>query len=363
MTKARGTWTIAMLVCLAGWWGVAAAEPYLAIQQGYKCVACHMNPTGGGLRNDFGIVFAENMLPANGLPAAVPVWTGRMGDFLRLGGDLRASWTRAEVPGAKSQHAFNLDQERLYADVALIPDRLSLYIDEQVAPGNAISMEAYARLTDAASGWYFKGGRFYLPFGWRLQDQTSFVREASGINMTTADTGVEVGVEREHWSAQLDLTKGAANAGLGSGHQLTSQVVWVDRRYRVGAAASFTQSEGGNRRLSGLFVGVRTGPIAWLGEVDLVHDDGFPEGTRSMVAALGEADWLIRKGHNLKLTAEYLDPDRKISQDQRTRWSVLYEYTPIPFLQLRAGVRWYRGIPQSDLENRRIAFLELHTFL
>ena len=77
---------------------------------------------------------------------------------------------------------------------------------------------------------------------------------------------------------------------------------------------------------------------------------------------LGEANYRIRKGHNLKLTAEYLDPDRRVAEDQQTRWSALYEYTPMPFLQLRAGLRRYRGIPQSVLENRRVAFIELHGF-
>jgi hypothetical protein len=352
---------VALLLALLA--GEARSEPYLAIGQGSKCVACHVNPTGGGLRNDFGIVFAENLLPATGLPEGVPVWTGRIGDFLRLGGDLRSSWTRADVPHASAQRSTGLDQLRLYADVAVIPDRLGLYVDEQLAPGNAQTLEAYARLNDAGSGWYLKAGKFYLPFGWRLQDQSAFVREVSGISMTTPDSGIEIGLERASWAAQLDLSNGAANAGTGSGHQATAQAVWVQDRYRLGAAASFTHSAAGDRRVGGLFAGVRTGPVVWLGEADLVHDDGFPEGARSMVAALGEADWAIRKGHNLKLTGEYHDPDRAVRADQRTRYSVLYEWTPMPFVQLRAGLRRYRGIPQNDLDNRRLLFLELHAFL
>ena len=339
------------------------AEPYLAVQQGSKCVACHVNSTGGGLRTAFGIVFAENVMPAAGLPGGVPFWTGGIGDFLRLGGDLRASWTRSEVPGSSAQHSTGVDQLRLYADVAVIPDRLDLYVDEALAPGNARYLEVYARLSDAASGWYLKGGQFYLPFGWRLQDQAAFVREVSGISMTTPDSGVEIGFERSDWSAQLDLTNGAANVGTGSGHQVTGQVVWVRSQYRIGGAVSFTHSQSGDRRVEGLFAGVRTGSVAWLGEADLVRDEGFAEGARSMVAALGEADWAIRKGHNLKLTAEYFDPDRAVREDQKTRWSFLYEWTPLPFVQLRVGFRRYRGIPQNDFDNRRTLFLELHGFM
>ena len=65
----------------------------------------------------------------------------------------------------------------------------------------------------------------------------------------------------------------------------------------------------------------------------------------------------------MKVTAELFDPDRSVANDQQARWSVLYEFTPIPFVQLRAGFRRYRGIPQNDLDNRHLTFLELHLFL
>ncbi len=47
---------------------------------------------------------------------------------------------------------------------------------------------------------------------------------------------------------------------------------------------------------------------------------------------------------------------------QQNRYSVMYEYTPIQFVQLRAGFRRYRGIPQSDIQNRRLTFIELHGY-
>jgi len=342
---------------------VALAEPYLAVQQGYKCVACHVNPTGGGLRNSFGLVFAENVMPAAQLPPGAPVWLGQVvQDIVRVGGDLRTDWSRITVPHAPTQQQFALEQLRLYADLDLIPDRLGLYVDEQVAPAAAQTMEAYARYGNSAD-WYIKAGHFYLPFGWRLQDQSALVRTVTGINMTTPDNGVEFGLERPNWSGQLDVTNGAANAGAGSGYQVTANLVRVQSVWRLGVSGSFTHANAGNRLMNGLYAGVKTGPITWLGELDLVRQAGYANGTRTMIPALLEADWLVCRGNNLKLSYEYSDPQRSVANNGQTRWSVVYELTPLPFMQARAGFRRYQGIPQNDLQNQTFGFLELHLFL
>src|ERR1700692_4624546 len=354
---------LAVLACIVlGSARVAVAEPYLAVQQGYKCVACHVNPTGGGLRNTFGLVYAENVMPATTLPAGAPVWLGQvLQDIVRVGGDLRTDWSRTTVPQSPTQQQFALEQFRLYADVTVIPNRLGLYVDEQVAPGAAQTMEAYARYGNT-SDWYIKAGQFYLPFGWRLQDQTAFVRTVTGISMTTPEQGVEMGYEHAAWSAQLDLTNvPASGPAAKAGHQVTGQTVYVQPLWRLGVATSLTQSDAGNRRVGGLFAGLSAGLWCWLGEYDLVRDESFPGG-RSLRGGLFEADWRVLKGHNLKLTAESYDPNRAVRENQQARYSIVYEFTPIPFLQLRTGYRRYRGIPQSNAENQRLSFVELHGY-
>jgi len=340
----------------------ARAEPYLALAQGLKCSACHVNLTGGGMRNVYGNVFAQTILPAQPIAQGSAPWTGRFGEYFGLGADLRERGSDTVVRGQPAQRQTALDGARLYLDAQLLPGRFGVYVDEVLGPGNARTLEAHLRYTDPELGWHAKAGQFYLPFGWRLQDASAFVRTTTGIGMTTPGHGVELGLERGDWSAQLALTRGVANVGAAPGHQLTGQLAWVRPSGRVGIAASSVRAAAGDRRMIGAFAGVRTGPLVWLGEADLVQDDGFPEGRRTLAAALGEVNWGVRRGHNLKFTVESLDPDRRVREDQKARYGLLYEFTPVPFLQLRAGVRRYLGIPQNDVDNRREAFVEVHGF-
>ena len=98
------------------------------------------------------------------------------------------------------------------------------------------------------------------------------------------------------------------------------------------------------------------------GEADYIEDEGTPTGRRELWVGLLEANWLIRQGQNLKLTAEFFEPDRDVDEDEQNRFSLLWEYAPMAFLQLRTGVRAYVGIPQNSFQTRTEAFVKLHGY-
>lgn len=363
MSRAQLLATLALLGALFGVFGLigrAEAEPYLAVRTGLKCVACHVNPSGGGLRNAVGNAFAQNVIPANQMPEALSGWNGSLASMLRVGGDVRWASTDTRVSGLPSDKVNGTEQARLYADLQLLADKLGVYVDETVGPNVPQREEAYVRASLPDMSWYAKFGQFYLPFGWRLQDNTAFVQQVSGISMTVPDKGVEVGMEKPDWSAQLDYTNGPGNVGGFTGHQLTGQLIWLQSWGRLGASSAQVSSSGGGRQAYGLFGGTTTGPVAWLAEIDYVGDDGYPEGRRRFMATLLEANWLWRQGHNLKFTSEFYDPDLRVAHDQQDRYSFVYEYTPFAYLQLRGGIRLYRGIPQNKFDNRQLSFIELH---
>jgi hypothetical protein len=345
----------------------AEAEPYLAVQTGLKCGQCHVNPTGGGLRTAFGNIFAQTQLPHDHIDTGTDIWTGDVTKFLRIGGDLRFDAMATAQSNTKTVSTFNSEQTRVYLEASPIPERLLVYVDEQVAPNGAEVREAYGMYWSANHEWYLKGGQMYLPFGLRLQDQTALILMASAINMATPDQGVEFGWERSHWDGQFAISNGTAgNLDGENGKQYSGQLSWVESSFRLGAAANFNNKQAGNRTAFALFAGLHTGPIAWLGQAEYIHDQSLVEGQTvkgpRQAAALGEANWLIAKGNNLKLTAEWFDPDRNVANNDQTRWSAVYEWTPIQFVQLRGGVRYMEGPPQIDALHVRLYFLQLHGF-
>ena len=354
-----------VLVAAALWLsaGGAYAEPYLAVQNGFKCSQCHVNPTGGGLRTAFGDAFAQTVMPATHLDTGTDIWTGSLNSFLRIGGDLRTEAVANEVPHSKTISQFKVEQVRTYLEAQVIPERLLVYVDEQVAPGGAQNEEAYALYWSADHSWYVKAGQLYLPFGLRLQDQGAFVQLTSGISMTTPDQGAEFGWLKGHWDAQLDVSNGTQGGPVtDSRKQFTGQLIYVESAWRAGLAANYNDKLAGSRSVLALFGGLHTGPVAWLAEADVVDDRSLGVDQGRSVGALLEADWLIARGNNLKITAEYMNPNRDLPDNGEKRWSIVYELTPIQFLQVRSGVRYDDGVEQVNSQHARQYFIELHGF-
>lgn len=342
------------------------AEPYLALQSGLRCAQCHVNQTGGGMRTPFGNQFAQQQLAAHRLPGTAADWRGTLGSHFGVGANLRAAALQSKVAGSRQSDALDLREARLYLSFTPIAERLSFYLDQFVAPGASSNREAFVRYSAADGSHYLKAGRFYLPFGWRLQDNTAFVRTQSAIDMNGPDRGVEVGWDGGPLSLQFAVSNGTfGQSEVDDGKQYSLQLAFLQDAWRAGVAANFNDQAIGDRTAWGLFAGLRSGPVVWLAEVDLIEDrsaSGAPGRKARSSAWLLEGNWRVVQGHHLKFSAEGLDPDHGRSADRQSRFSAVYEYTPIGHLQLRGGLRRYDGPSQFAQQNRRLYFVELHGF-
>ena len=354
-------WVLATALALLASGNPVYAEPYLAVQKGMHCSSCHSHPAGGGKRSVYGNVFAQSELAAHRIGSG-DLWNGEMTKWLAVGADLRASFESVDTPNRSSTSDLDVDRGTIYVEATIIPGRFSVYVDQQVTPDGMENREAYVRINSGNTKWFVTAGQFYLPYGLRLEDDTAFVRLATGINFANSDRGVQGGYNSGAWSTIASVTNNGGNGRNGSGTQFSLVSSYVQSTWRAGVSVNVNDEGAGKRTMLGLFGGLKTGRIAWLAEIDGISNDVAPGVTTDAFAGLLEANWTVLDKHNLKLSYEYLNPNNDISEDHRVRYSIVWEHAPLQFLQGRAGFRLYDGIPQVDAQNRKVFFVELHGF-
>lgn len=364
----------------AAWASHALGEPYFAVREGYKCSQCHSNVTGGGKRNGFGLIYTQTTLPHTVVSlttlrklssdAAAPdhgTFVGStIADFLSFGGDLRVENRTVFAEGPlETRNEFNVTEANLYVEANLLGDILTLYVDERLGPGAAGSREIFGLLRlPRLWNLYLKGGKILLPYGWRLQDDSAFIRDRTGINYANPDTGIEFGIERGPLTFSVAVTNGTAG---GSEDNLFKQITLrgeaVFRRWRAGWSFSYNDTDAARRIMYGPFAGLSFGRFTLLGEVDVIEDrDAASGNTVTQVAVFSALNVLIVRGVNFKLSYEYLDSDVDVDNNARTRLVIGLEPFVTQFFQLRMFYRLNDSIPQRPGERADEVRLEIHLF-
>jgi hypothetical protein len=315
------------------------------------------------MRNDFGAVYAGGTLPMT--TEGFQFQNRALNDFIKMGVDFRLSGSAllsdTTAGDAAPRTSLNINRANLYIEAKLIEDKLTLYFDETLAPGGATSREFFALLDIPEVNGYAKVGTFFLPSGLRILDDQEFIREVTGFTMLAPDQGIEIGIEPGPFSVLASVTNGSRGATENnSGKQVTGTAAWIGRRFRLGASASRNTQGGSHTDVLGGFGGLNVGKLSLLGEVDYVQGPDVDQ-----LAAYGEADFLIRKGVNAKVTYGFHDRDRDVdrTEDERIRARFGLELFPFPYLQVSGFYVIRDDIPESfdlALPQRDEVFIELH---
>lgn len=215
----------------------AFALPRFAARNAMECIQCHINPSGGGMRNDYGAaVFEKAWLPLAGAPddwitvdpkksddeeedpnAEPPfssAFSGRITEWLSLGGDVRTAyiWVRPDDPPAEGEDrnvtsSFFLMQADLYHSA-----QLSSYVTLVLDVGVYSGFEVWGLFSFFQRPGVFdlklKVGRFVPPFGIREVEHQLFTREGVGLGATDRDTGLELSMYLGPWTTQVALLNG-----------------------------------------------------------------------------------------------------------------------------------------------------------
>ncbi len=378
------------------WTGAATAEPYLAVREGQKCSACHVNMTGGGMRTAFVSAHAKEILhyPNWFEPLTKPAdkFTGDLNQYVAIGADLRVDMTaimqdkpnaQGTVPnnqvfrGRLEQFDVNVNEAVGYLNVNLIPDLLNFYLDQRFAP----SLDTREVWAMALLPWdfYLKGGKMFLPYGMQIQNDNAFIRggrngsATTGYSFNVSQPAFEVGWEPGPVAAAMAVSQGvSADTDVQFSGTVSSMFtdLPVVRNVWVGSSGSVANSSDTQTSYFGFFAGSNLERLTYQAEVDIGHLS-FPSTTGGGTTASGtfifytEANYLFFDWLNTKVAFNYADYDGQLPRqgsDGENYFAFGVEPFLARFLQVRLFYTVGNGVETEPSHNQDLWSAELHVF-
>ncbi len=195
-----------------------------------SCVACHADPSGGGLLTPYGRVQSEELLRTR-YGHVAPDDDTHLGDFLFgavmlpegliAGGDVRAAWINVKPSGAAPQSRLFLMQSDAAAqyESGRLRVNASLGYQHEGALAASITHGTYDRLVSRRHwvgidlgddrAWLLRAGRIDVPFGLRMIEHTSLVRTATRTRIDAdQEHGVALAYSGEKWRGEVMVIAG-----------------------------------------------------------------------------------------------------------------------------------------------------------
>lgn len=332
--------------------------PRFALRYKDKCSSCHINPTGGEMRNENGFFFGKNVISMiSPRDKEFPI-SPKLSENLSFGFDYRSQFLYSQE---KKRTDFQDMTGSIYLNAAV-----SEKIDVTARYDFIWSLwEAYATAKILPNDSYIKIGSFIPNFGIRLDDHTSYTRGGDfGLLFSTGivrgliysplyiETGIELGANLSDiasltasvgrsksnstlavdptWTARFELTPSFDKVNLLFGGSFASTKTKTFDRLSGNLSYLPTQLYGG-------FAGIGFKRFSLIGEYDIASDY-VASGTKSN-AMMIEAAYQLTIGLEAVVRYDRFDPDTGKSKDERAHLVVGFEFFPYSFIEVRPQYR------------------------
>jgi len=319
----------------------ADAEPRFAALYGQDCTLCHVNPTGGGMRNLYASQYLvpEELARPVGADDELGTLNPELTPGLTVGADLRTLLYQREGGDGST---FSM-QGDLYVHAQPIR-QVGIYLEQGQSRAGEIFGTAHVLPAD---GWV-KAGRFIADHGWRFADHQMFTRrylydpggtDDPGIHYASGfEAGVAPGILTVTGSVQ-EVARGLPDPRLGDNYAYRGLLQKSFGGLRLGAGGSVVRRRtlDGHARAAGGFWYVGVGPVTWLGEVDETRQEG-----RLGLLAAHEVAWRFARGWEVIGSYSHQDPDRAEKNGARHRAGGGLQVMPAPyFVGTLTAHRWW----------------------
>lgn len=337
----------------------AFSEPRFALRTGSRCDVCHVNPTGGGMRNDYGaLYYSVEELPMPRLKQKIGSTTidRELSKNVQFGSDFRMLYySNTQLP---DENSFFQMQGDLYLNLTL-----NEYLSAYFRKGVYTDYEAYGMIKFNKENIYLKFGYLSPPYGLKFVEHDAFVRTQLALDPHSNDAGVEFGYEPKPFSFTFGVLNGSASVPIDYNQNKavyfrSLYVKNLSQKLRILAGASIRNMNlGSENRINytswGIDAGFSYSRFALLSEADWVYE------RNNHLALLAEGSFLLEKGIEIRTSYEYFNPDYPSSSQKMERLSFGIALFPLLSSELQAKYRFHLG---NSTEKDRL-FLTLHLFM
>jgi hypothetical protein len=321
-----------------------------------SCGVCHVNPSGGMLRNDTGYFFGTKTLPwKTDIPEGIQASLKKVksDEFITFGGDFRLL-TLFEEDRDDNPLIFPM-QGDLYVRANLHKHLVFLTQIGLTRGDNDAVREIMGIAGDFPFNSYLKIGKFIPPYGHKLDDHTAFIRSKINFDQSQPETylsGLEVGLEPLLLFGRFSYFNEDTNPSGSSDRDMrgvSAVAGWRGLWLHLGASFidiinfETTSRRTTDRSAYGIFGGLRYKRLSYLFEVDIRRDDIIdPTGsTRDEEAFItfNELTYRVLKGFNIKLRYETFAPDDDSTEKDEDRFIVGLDFFPYPFTEINLQYR------------------------
>ncbi len=339
------------------------ALPRFAVRFNDRCIDCHVNPTGGIVRNEDGWYYGKLPMSMISPREKEITLSPKLSDNISFGLDMRGQFLYSQE---KSRTDFQDMTGAIYSNVKL-SEKIDIVTRYDFVQG---IWEAYGVARILPMNGYIKGGKFQPNFGIRIDDHTAYIKGGDfallrdgGIHGLKYDpyyleTGLEVGMYYEDiafltasvgrpstqftfqsdpsFTTRLEITPTSGKFGLMFGGSYSNS------KQRTNTfPASYN-----NSNLYGGFIGIGYDRFSLLAEYDIA-DNYIAEDITSSALML-KAAFLIQVGLEAIVRYDRFDPDNNIDKDDLGHLIVGLEFFPYSFVEIRPQYRFHLENPSVD---------------
>jgi len=343
--------------------------PRFAVQEGASCNLCHVDPTGGGLRNDYGMAVSSAELSKTEKSSS---FTGMITEHLQIGGDIRVMNYNVKEDDHFTSAIFPMQMD--LSAYWKINNKFGLFIKQDVLRGNN---DAWVLWSGMPFNGFIKAGKDLPSFGLNVDDHTAFTRggnirkkalqyEGLVFSPYLSSPGiVEIGFNRGniHFSQSISNKFLDGSSGNGFGERIndkvfTTRVEWWPTFGSINGLVGASIMDEGPINYKGIYGGIALGKLTWTGELDIAEEYAS---TGTVLASSSEFSYRLVQGIDLIAKIDFFDEDIDTSGSAIQRLTLGAEYFPTSFLEVRCQAR-LTEVTGSDAAVKPEYLILIHTW-